>query len=125
MSLMPLTAGSAEVVLNTAGHGRNQMIIKMAHPKPCLRLISSAAAAVLTLVTIGSPASAQAVDAVESDITPKADARNNNKLHLHVHPQRPGTLGAPFSGAPLPNPSEGRYAIRNNRLTVPASRNAS
>jgi murein DD-endopeptidase MepM/ murein hydrolase activator NlpD len=45
---------------------------------------------------------------------------NTSEPHLHIHAQRPGTIGAPFSGAPLPIRIAGRYLVRNDRFMVPA-----
>lgn len=38
---------------------------------------------------------------------------NSNEPHLHVHAQRPGPPGMPFSGAPLHVRFDGRYLARN------------
>lgn len=45
---------------------------------------------------------------------------NTSEPHLHIHAQRPGTVGAPFSGAPLLIRIAGRYLVRNDRFVVPA-----
>ena len=45
---------------------------------------------------------------------------NTSEPHLHVHAQRPGTVSAPFSGAPLPIRVAGRYLVRNDRFVVSA-----
>jgi hypothetical protein len=44
---------------------------------------------------------------------------NSNEPHLHVHAQRPAAAGAgPFSGDPLPMRFDGRYLVRNDRITA-------
>lgn len=45
---------------------------------------------------------------------------NTSEPHLHINAQRPGTPGAPFSGAPIPIRIEGRYLARNHRFVVDA-----
>jgi hypothetical protein len=47
---------------------------------------------------------------------------NSDEPHLHVHAQRPGHLWDPFSGDPLPIRFEGRYLVRNDRVTKWADR---
>jgi hypothetical protein len=43
---------------------------------------------------------------------------NSNEPHLHVHAQRPAAAGhEPLSGDPLPIRFNGRYLVRNDRLT--------
>jgi hypothetical protein len=43
---------------------------------------------------------------------------NSNEPHLHVHAQRPAAAGRePLSGDPLPMRFNGRYLVRNDRLT--------
>jgi murein DD-endopeptidase MepM/ murein hydrolase activator NlpD len=43
---------------------------------------------------------------------------NSNEPHLHVHAQRPAAGGhEPLSGDPLPIRFNGRYLVRNDRLT--------
>lgn len=43
---------------------------------------------------------------------------NSNEPHLHVHAQRPAAAGhEPLSGDPLPMRVNGRYLVRNDRLT--------
>jgi hypothetical protein len=43
---------------------------------------------------------------------------NTSEPHLHVHAQEPGTVDAPFSGAPFPIRVNGRYLVRNDRLVI-------
>jgi hypothetical protein len=44
---------------------------------------------------------------------------NSNEPHLHVHAQRPAVAGGgPFSGEPLPILFNGRYLVRNDRITA-------
>ena len=46
---------------------------------------------------------------------------NSNEPHLHVHAQRPAAAGRePLSGDPLPMTFNGRYLVRNDRLTSEA-----
>jgi hypothetical protein len=45
---------------------------------------------------------------------------NSNEPHLHVHAQRPGRIWDPFIGDPLPIRFDGRYLIRNDRITPAA-----
>ena len=43
---------------------------------------------------------------------------NSNEPHLHVHAQRPAPAGhEPLSGDPLPMRFDGRYLVRNDRVT--------
>jgi murein DD-endopeptidase MepM/ murein hydrolase activator NlpD len=42
---------------------------------------------------------------------------NTMEPHLHVHAQRPGTDRAPLGGEPLPIRIDGRYLVRNQRVT--------
>jgi hypothetical protein len=43
---------------------------------------------------------------------------NSNEPHLHVHAQRPAASGRePLSGDPLPIRFDGRYLVRNDRIT--------
>jgi hypothetical protein len=43
---------------------------------------------------------------------------NSNEPHLHVHAQRPAAAGRePLSGDPLPMRFNGRYLVRNDRVT--------
>ena len=44
---------------------------------------------------------------------------NTGEPHLHVHAQRPGPAGAPFSGDPLPVLFNGRYPVRGDRIDLP------
>jgi Peptidase family M23 len=46
---------------------------------------------------------------------------NTSEPHLHIHAQQPGTVQAPFSGAPLPILINGRYLVRNDRFVVKAT----
>lgn len=45
---------------------------------------------------------------------------NSGEPHLHVHAQRAGRVWDPFSGDPLPVRFDGRYLIRNDRVSVGA-----
>jgi Peptidase family M23 len=47
---------------------------------------------------------------------------NTSEPHLHINAQLPGSLTAPFAGAPIPIRIEGRYLVRNNRFVVPSRR---
>jgi Peptidase family M23 len=54
---------------------------------------------------------------------PIAEAGNSgasDEPHLHLHAQRPGSSAEPFSGDPLPIRSNGRFLIRNDRVTLPS-----
>jgi hypothetical protein len=42
---------------------------------------------------------------------------NSDEPHLHIHAQRPGVLWDPFKGDPLPMRFEGRFLVRNDRIT--------
>ena len=43
---------------------------------------------------------------------------NSNEPHLHIHAQRPAPAGhEPLSGDPLPMRFDGRYLVRNDRVT--------
>jgi murein DD-endopeptidase MepM/ murein hydrolase activator NlpD len=44
---------------------------------------------------------------------------NTGEPHLHVHAQRPGPVGAPFSGDPLPILLDGRFPVRGDRIGLP------
>jgi murein DD-endopeptidase MepM/ murein hydrolase activator NlpD len=46
---------------------------------------------------------------------------NTGEPHLHIHAQRPGSEAEPLSGDPLPVRLDGRYLVRNARVTVPAA----
>lgn len=44
---------------------------------------------------------------------------NSNEPHLHIHAQRPAAPGGePLSGDPLPIRLDGKYLVRNDRLTA-------
>ena len=45
---------------------------------------------------------------------------NSGEPHLHVHAQRAGRIWDPFSGDPLPVRFDGRYLVRNDRVSVAA-----
>lgn len=49
---------------------------------------------------------------------------SSSEPHLHIHAQLPGTVIAPFSGAPIPIRINGRYLVRNNRFVVNSDRSA-
>jgi murein DD-endopeptidase MepM/ murein hydrolase activator NlpD len=44
---------------------------------------------------------------------------NTNEPHLHVHAQRPATDDTFLSGDPLPVRMNGRFLVRNDRVTIP------
>ena len=44
---------------------------------------------------------------------------NSGEPHLHVHAQRPGPVGAPLGGDPLPVVFGGRFALRGDRIQSP------
>ncbi|MGH8502548.1 MAG: M23 family metallopeptidase [Gammaproteobacteria bacterium] len=44
---------------------------------------------------------------------------NSDEPHLHIHAQAPGSANEPMSGEPLPMRFNGRFLVRNDRLTVP------
>ncbi len=43
---------------------------------------------------------------------------NSNEPHLHIHAQRPGRPWDLFVGDPLPIRLDGRYLVRNDRVTI-------
>lgn len=44
---------------------------------------------------------------------------NTGEPHLHVHAQRPGPVGAPLGGDPLPIRLDGRFPVRGDRIGSP------
>ena len=44
---------------------------------------------------------------------------NTGEPHLHVHAQRPGPVGAPLGGDPLPLLFGGRFPVRGDRIVLP------
>lgn len=44
---------------------------------------------------------------------------NTGEPHLHVHAQRPGPIGAPLGGDPLPILFDGRFPVRGDRFELP------
>jgi len=44
---------------------------------------------------------------------------NTGEPHLHIHAQRPGSAAEPLGGEPLPIRLDGRYLVRNARVTAP------
>ena len=44
---------------------------------------------------------------------------NTGEPHLHVHAQRPGPVGAPLGGDPLPVLFGGRFPVRGDRIESP------
>lgn len=44
---------------------------------------------------------------------------NTGEPHLHVHAQRPGPIGAPLGGDPLPILFDGRFPVRGDRIRSP------
>lgn len=49
---------------------------------------------------------------------------NSDEPHLHIHAQRPGRVWDLFNGDPLPVRFDGRYPVRNDRVTSLAPANA-
>jgi hypothetical protein len=45
---------------------------------------------------------------------------NTGEPHLHIHAQRPGSVAEPTGGEPLPIRFNGRYLVRNARVTMPS-----
>lgn len=43
---------------------------------------------------------------------------NSDEPHLHIHAQRPGQIWDLFSGDPVPMTFDGRYLVRNDRVTI-------
>jgi Peptidase family M23 len=64
-------------------------------------------------VTIGSQVS------VGSQIAQVGNTGNTSEPHLHLHAQERGTTAMPISGNPLPIRLNGRYLVRNDRVTIP------
>jgi murein DD-endopeptidase MepM/ murein hydrolase activator NlpD len=50
---------------------------------------------------------------------------NTGEPHLHIHAQRPGSSAEPMSGEPLPIRLDGRYLVRNVRVTTARNPGAS
>ena len=44
---------------------------------------------------------------------------NTGEPHLHVHAQRPGPVGAPIGGDPLPIMFNGHFLVRGDRIGLP------
>ena len=44
---------------------------------------------------------------------------NTGEPHLHVHAQRPGSVGAPLGGDPLPIRLDGHFPVRGDRIGSP------
>ena len=44
---------------------------------------------------------------------------NTGEPHLHIHAQRAGTAAQPLSGDPLPVRFNGRFLVRNDRVSAP------
>lgn len=44
---------------------------------------------------------------------------NTGEPHLHIHAQQAGTAAAPLSGAPLPVRFNGKFLVRNDRVSAP------
>ncbi len=42
---------------------------------------------------------------------------NSDEPHLHIHAQQPGTIAAPLGGDPVPIRLDGRFLVRNSRVT--------
>jgi Peptidase family M23 len=47
------------------------------------------------------------------------DSGNTGEPHLHIHAQQAGTALEPISGNPLPIRMDGRFLVRNDRVSVP------
>lgn len=58
--------------------------------------------------------------AIGDAIAQVGNSGNTSEPHLHINAQLPGTLTAPFAGAPIPIRIERRYLVRNDRFAVPA-----
>ncbi len=60
-------------------------------------------------------------DAVHMDqrLADVGNSGGSNEPHLHIHAQRPGTLGAPMGGQPLPIAFGGRFLVRGERIELP------
>ncbi len=56
---------------------------------------------------------------VGSRIAAVGNSGNTGEPHLHVHAQQARTAIAPFSGSPLPVRFDGRFLVRNDRVSVP------
>ncbi len=56
---------------------------------------------------------------VGSHIAAVGNSGNTSEPHLHVHAQQAGTATAPFSGTPLPVQFDGRFLLRNDRVSLP------
>jgi hypothetical protein len=55
---------------------------------------------------------------VDNPLGEVGNSGNSDEPHLHVHAQRPGRIWDPFSGDPLPVRFDGRYLVRNDRVTM-------
>jgi murein DD-endopeptidase MepM/ murein hydrolase activator NlpD len=56
---------------------------------------------------------------IGSVIAEVGNSGNTGEPHLHIHAQLPGTASAPFSGDPLPVRINGRFLVRNDRVSAP------
>lgn len=56
--------------------------------------------------------------AVGAAIAQVGNSGNTSEPHLHINAMKPGTLDAPYSGAPIPMQIDGQYLVRNNRFIV-------
>ena len=54
---------------------------------------------------------------VSQHIANVGNSGNTGEPHLHVHAQAAGTAAAPFSGEPLPVRFDGRFLMRNDRVS--------
>ncbi len=54
---------------------------------------------------------------VDNQLGEVGNSGNSDEPHLHVHAQRPGQIWDLFSGDPLPIRFDGRYFVRNDRVT--------
>ena len=54
---------------------------------------------------------------VSQHIANVGNSGNTGEPHLHVHAQQAGTAAAPFSGEPLPVRFDGRFLVRNARVS--------
>jgi len=53
----------------------------------------------------------------EKQLGDVGNSGNSDEPHLHIHAQRPGKIWDVFSGDPLTITFDGRYLVRNDRVT--------
>lgn len=56
---------------------------------------------------------------VADPIAEVGNSGNSDEPHLHIHAQQTGTANEPMSGDPLPMRFNGRFLVRNDRVSVP------